>query len=129
LFTEHLDRARTARYEKASSGQEVSMRTAPVTSSLNDIPVDFLADPDGRWEYEELALVAGFDEAWGRLSIGALTEPYAGFPEGAALVMLTTADHCAIALVDCLAPAEAELRERHVLRNDRQAEGRERVAA
>jgi hypothetical protein len=83
------------------------MRAAPVTSPLEDIPVDFLADPDGRWEYEELALAAGFDEAWGRLSIGALTDPYSGFPEGAAVVMLTTADHCEIALVDCLAGGQA----------------------
>ena len=82
------------------------MRAAPVTSPLEDIPVDFFADPDGRWEFEELALAAGFDEAWGQLSIGALTDPYSGFPEGAAVVMLTTADHCAIALVDCLASKE-----------------------
>lgn len=78
------------------------MRAAAVSFPLEEIPVDFFADPDGRWEYEELADAAGFDEGWGQLSIGALTEPFAGFPDGAAVVVLTTADHYAVALVDCL---------------------------
>jgi hypothetical protein len=82
------------------------MRIAPVSSPLEEIPVDFLGDPDGPWEYEQLADAAGFDPAWGQLSIGALTEPYAGFPDGAAVVMLTTADHYAVVLVDCLSKAE-----------------------
>ena len=84
------------------------MRAASISAQLEEIPVDFFGDPDGRWEYEELAIAAGFDEAWGQLSIGALTEAFFGFPEGAAVVMLTTADHCAVALVDCLAGAGAE---------------------
>lgn len=81
------------------------MRVAPISSPLEEIPVDFLGDPDGPWEYDELADAAGFDEGWGQLSIGALTEPYAGFPDGAAVVMLTTADHYAVVLVDCLSSA------------------------
>jgi hypothetical protein len=86
------------------------MRVAPISSPLEEIPVDFLGDPDGVWEYEQLADAAGFDEAWGQLSIGALTEPYAGFPDGAAVVMLTTADHYAVVLVDCLSSAVPEVR-------------------
>ena len=82
------------------------MRVAPVSSPLEEIPVDFLGDPDGVWEYEQLADAAGFDEGWGQLSIGALTEPFAGFPDGAAVVMLTTADHYAVVLVDCLSDAK-----------------------
>jgi len=81
------------------------MRVAPVSSPLEEIPVDFLGDPDGVWEFEQLADAAGFDEGWGRLSIGALTESFAGFPDGAAVVMLTTADHYAVVLVDCLSNA------------------------
>lgn len=86
------------------------MRVAAVSSPLEEIPVDFMADPDGPWEYEQLADAAGFDEGWGQLSIGALTEPFAGFPDGAAVVMLTTADHYAVVLVDCLSSAELEVR-------------------
>ena len=84
------------------------MRVASLSSPLEEIPVDFFADPDGSWEYDQLALMAGFDQAWGQLSIGALTEGYGGFPEGAAVVMLTTADHYAVALVDCLAASSSE---------------------
>ena len=78
------------------------MRAAPISSALEDIPVDFFADPDGCWEYDELVHVAGFEQAWGQLSIGALTEPYSGFPEGAAVVLFSNAEECAITLVDCL---------------------------
>jgi hypothetical protein len=78
------------------------MRAAHVSSALETIPVDFCADPDGCWDYDQLAQVAGFDQAWGQLSIGALTEPYAGFPDGAAVVLFTNADRCVIALVDCV---------------------------
>jgi len=87
------------------------MRAAYVSSALEDIPVDFFADPDGCWEYDQLAQIAGFDQAWGQLSIGALTQPYSGFPDGAAVVMFTSAELCTIALVDCVA-GEDELSQR-----------------
>lgn len=79
------------------------MRVAAILRPLEDVPVDFLADPDGTWEFGTLAEAAGFDEAWGQISIGALTEPYLGFPEGAAVVLLSAPEESAIALVDCLA--------------------------
>jgi hypothetical protein len=79
------------------------MRVLRAAASVEAIPVDFFADPDGVWEYDLLAERAGFDQQWGQLSVGALTEPYAGFPEGAAVVTLTTGEQCSVALVDCTA--------------------------
>jgi hypothetical protein len=79
------------------------MRSIAISAPLENIPVDFFADPDGCWEFDQLGRVAGFDQAWGQLSIGALSEPYAGFPEGAAVVMLSTAQLCSVVLVDCTA--------------------------
>src|SRR5262245_38756551 len=77
------------------------MRVAAILCPLDEVPVDFLADPDGTWEFETLAQAAGFEEAWGQISIGALTESYRGFPDGAAVVLLSTPTDSAIALVDC----------------------------
>lgn len=79
------------------------MRVVLSSQNVDAIPVDFLADPDGVWEYDVLARQAGFDQQWGELSVGALTEPFAGFPEGAAVVTLTTGNQCSVALVDCTA--------------------------
>ncbi len=80
---------------------EVPVRVVLSTQNVNAIPVDFLADPDGVWEYDLLARQAGFDQQWGELSVGALTEPFDGFPEGAAVVTLRTGNQCSVALVDC----------------------------
>ena len=80
------------------------MKVALLPAKLDAIPVDFRADPDGVWEYEALARRAGFDERWGQMSIGALTRPFEGFPEGAAVVTYTSGAHCSVALVDCTAP-------------------------
>ena len=77
-------------------------------AKLDAIPVDFLADPDGIWEYEALTRRAGFDVQWGQVSVGALTRPFAGFPEGAAVVAFTNGSQCSVALVDCTA-ADGEL--------------------
>jgi hypothetical protein len=82
------------------------MRVASHIPSLAGIPVDFFADPDGRWEYTELVRSAGFDpesdpEGSDELFIGALTEPYLEFPEGAAVVWFSSARGCAVRLVDC----------------------------
>jgi hypothetical protein len=79
------------------------MRSIAISAPLENIPVDFFGDPDGSWEFDQLARVAGFDQAWGQLSIGALSQPYAGFPEGAAVVMLSTPHLCEVVLVDCTA--------------------------
>jgi hypothetical protein len=81
------------------------MQICLLPAKLDTIPVDFLADPDGSWDYETLARQTGFDVQWGELSIGALTEPFAGFPEGAAVVAFTSGADCSVALVDCTATA------------------------
>lgn len=70
-------------------------------AKLDAIPVDFLADPDGSWEYDVLTRRAGFDERGGQVSVGALTRPYAGFPEGAAVVAFLSGSQCSVALMDC----------------------------
>ena len=75
-------------------------------AKLDAIPVDFLADPDGVWEYDALTRRAGFDAQWGEVSVGALTRPFAGFPEGAAVVAFTSGEECSVALMDCTADAE-----------------------
>lgn len=86
------------------------MRVAAILCPLEDVPVDFLADPDGVWEFETLADAAGFEEAWGRISIGALTQAYRDFPEGAAVVLLEApGEWCAITLVDCTASVDRQL--------------------
>jgi hypothetical protein len=83
-----------------------SLELCPV-EKVETIPVDFRADPDGLWEYEALAEHVGFDPQRGRMSVGALTQPYAGCPEGAAVVTLIAGGVCAVAFVDCTVPDEA----------------------
>lgn len=75
-------------------------------ATLDTIPVDFLADPDGSWEYDALTRQAGFDERGGQVSVGALTRPFAGFPEGAAVVALMDGSEWSVALVDCTTSAD-----------------------
>ena len=79
------------------------MRVARTTAELSNIPVDFFADPDGLWDYEDLVQEAGFTGIWGDISIGALGAPFDGFPEGAAVVSLTSGATCSVVLVDCSA--------------------------
>lgn len=88
------------------SSQEVNVKAIKSLGSnapVESIPVDFFADPDGSWEYEALARSAGFESEAACMAIGALTEPFEGFPEGAAVVTLTTNVSCRVALVDCTA--------------------------
>jgi hypothetical protein len=78
-------------------------------AKLAAIPVDFLADPDGDWNFETLARRSGFDERWGEVAVGALKEPFAGFPEGAAVVAFTSGNQCSVAIVDCTTPEGSEV--------------------
>ena len=78
-------------------------------AKLAAIPVDFLADPDGDWNFETLARRSGFDERWGEVAVGALKEPFAGFPEGAAVVAFTSGNQCSVAIVDCTTPEAADV--------------------
>lgn len=61
---------------------------------LQQVPVDLFADPDGTWSYESLVSAAGFDpESVPPPLVAALSEPWFGHPEGAAVV--TGADESA----------------------------------
>lgn len=83
------------------------MRVVHSPARLEAIPVDFFADPDGEWDWDVLTRGAGFGEDEGELAVGALTQPFAGFPEGAAVVALTSGGLCSVALVDCTAAHSA----------------------
>lgn len=54
--------------------------------SPQEVPVDFFADPDGRWEFSTLVEMAGFNPEHPGASVGALTQPFDGYPEGSAVI-------------------------------------------
>jgi hypothetical protein len=54
--------------------------------TAEQVPVDFFADPDGSWEFSPLVEMAGFNPEHPGASVGALTQPFDGFPEGAAVI-------------------------------------------
>lgn len=67
--------------------------TAPLPTRITryriaaeQVPVDFFADPDGNWEFSSLVEMAGFNPEHPGASVGALTQPFDGFPEGSAVV-------------------------------------------
>ena len=70
--------------------------------ALSDIPVDLFADPDGVWTYETLVAAAGLDpDAIPAPVIGALSEPFRGHPDGAAVVAGMANGEAVVAIVDC----------------------------
>ncbi len=68
--------------------------------SLDKVPADFFADPDGAWSYEVLARAAGFASHSG-VAIGALKADFNGHPEGAAVVTLNALTRPYVAIVEC----------------------------
>lgn len=50
------------------------------------VPVDFFADPDGQWDFASLVEMAGFNPEHPGASVGALTAPFDGYPEGSAVI-------------------------------------------
>jgi hypothetical protein len=82
------------------------MRVARYRLPLGDVPVDFFADPDGEWRFESLVRAAGFEPLQG-VAVGALTCPFRGHPEGAAVVTLNAKARPYIAVVECPAVAAA----------------------
>lgn len=87
------------------SGYRVACYAVP----LDQFPVDFFADPDGRWTYEGLAEAAGFALESG-VAIGVLSRDHFGHPEGSAVVTLNAETRPYVAIVECpiaYAPAEA----------------------
>jgi hypothetical protein len=75
-------------------------RVACYAVALEQFPVDFFADPDGRWTYEGLAEAAGFalDEG---VAIGVLARDHFGHPEGSAVVTLNAEARPYVAIVEC----------------------------
>ena len=67
---------------------------------LNEVPVDFFADPDGEWTYDDLLAIAGWKTADG-VAIGALTAPFRDHPAGSAVVTLNAKDRPYIVVVEC----------------------------
>jgi hypothetical protein len=126
-----LEQNSVAKFSKA----ECPVAECPVAecsvTQVEDIPVDFRADPDGVWEFEALAEQLGFDPRRGHISVGALTQPYAGYPEGAAVVTLTTGGTCSVAFVDCTVVDRRVVDRRVVDRRvvDRRAPGETRACA
>lgn len=74
------------------------------------LPVDFFADPDGCWEFTSLVEMAGFNPEHPGASVGALTAPFDGFPEGAAVIAEAGVDCRYVALAELpAAPSEASV--------------------
>jgi hypothetical protein len=78
------------------SGYRVACYGVP----LEQFPVDFFADPDGRWTYEGLAEAAGFALESG-VAIGVLSRDHFGHPEGSAVVTLNAEARPYVAIVEC----------------------------
>jgi hypothetical protein len=77
--------------------------------SLQQIPVDLFADPDGTWSYESLVSAAGLDpDAVPPPIVAALAEPWGGHPEGAAVVAGAAESDTVVAIIECEAPGLAE---------------------
>jgi len=79
-----------------ATGLRVSYYALP----LEQVPVDFFADPDGAWSYEVLSRAAGFASQPG-VAIGALTAAFNGHPDGAAVVTLNAATRPYVAIIEC----------------------------
>jgi hypothetical protein len=78
------------------SGYRVACYAVP----LDQFPVDFFADPDGRWTYEGLAEAAGFAMDQG-VAIGVLSNDHFGHPEGSAVVTLNAEARPYVAIIEC----------------------------
>jgi hypothetical protein len=75
-------------------------RVACYAVPLEVFPVDFFADPDGRWTYEGLAEAAGFSMEDG-VAIGVLSRDHFGHPEGSAVVTLNAESRPYVSIVEC----------------------------
>jgi hypothetical protein len=76
------------------------MKVSYYALSLEQVPADFFADPDGAWSYEVLARAAGFASHSG-VAIGALKCAFNGHPDGAAVVTLNALTRPYVAIIEC----------------------------
>ena len=76
------------------------MKVSYYALSLEQVPADFFADPDGAWSYELLARAAGFASHSG-VAIGALRSAFNGHPDGAAVVTLNALTRPYVAIIEC----------------------------
>lgn len=90
------------------------MRISRYRIDLRQVPVDFLADPDGTWDFDDLVEAAGFDSDDRAMRIGALADAFDGYPAGAAVVSRMLGDQMAsrfFAIIECEADVVRELAE------------------
>ncbi len=72
--------------------------------SLEHVPVDLFADPDGAWSYEELVIAAGLDpDAKPPPVVAALSERWYGHPDGAAVIASNNIGDRAVTVIECRA--------------------------
>ncbi len=79
---------------------DTPLRISRFRMDVSRVPVDFLADPDGDWEFDSLVEAAGFDPENPGVCIGALTQAFKGFPEGSAVVSAVGRGAGFVALVE-----------------------------
>lgn len=84
------------------------MKAVRYDLALEQVPVDFFADPDGVWSLESLATISGFQVEQG-VAVGALTQCFNGHPEGAAVVTLNAKDRPYVVIVECEQPAHTQI--------------------
>jgi hypothetical protein len=78
------------------------MKISRYTLSVENVPVDFFADPDGLWKFDDLVEAAGFDPESPGICVGALIEPFQGHPVGCAVVTEMGRRRPFVAIVDCV---------------------------
>ena len=76
------------------------MHVSRYSLSLDRIPADFYADPDGSWTYDALLRAAGFAGERG-VAIGALRDCFNGHPDGSAVVTLNAETRPYVAIIEC----------------------------
>lgn len=69
-----------------SAAEPLPTRITRYRLTPEQVPVDFFADPDGHWDFASLVEMAGFNPEHPGASVGALTAPFDGYPEGSAVI-------------------------------------------
>ena len=78
------------------------MKMQKYALSLQQVPADLFADPDGSWSYEALLATVGLDpDVTPPPVIAALAEPWDGHPDGAAVVAGMTGAADWVAIIEC----------------------------